>query len=128
MRASACRLEPRSSVRRPPIRSHTQPDARRLTTPKPSMSDSIWAPRATPWPRSPQYATMWTWGIDMATQQLRPAMTSTVCSAAGDIPSGREDRETTWEVADGGAVSGEPRRRVRARGSITATQKTAIPR
>ena len=34
---------------------------------------------------------MWTCGIDIATQQLTPAMISTICSAAGDIPNGRDD-------------------------------------
>ena len=121
--------EPSSSVRRPPIRSQIQPEARRLTMPKPSISDSICAPRAAPWPRSPQYATMWTCGIDIATQQLTPAMTSTVCSAAGDIPSGRDDRDADARgrgrrsrsaATAAGAAS--------ASGTMVATQNTAMPR
>ena len=43
-----CRTEPSSSVRRPPMRSQIQPEASRLTMPKPSISDSISAPRAAP--------------------------------------------------------------------------------
>ena len=46
--------DPSSSVRSPPIRSEIQPDTSRLTTPSPSISDSISAPRAAPKPRSPQ--------------------------------------------------------------------------
>ncbi len=110
------------------MRSQIQPDASRLTTPKPSISDSICAPRAAPWPRSLEYATMWTCGIDIATQQLRPAMTSTVCRAKGDMPSGRGDRVATCAVAAAVSVSGDRRRRTSVSGSIVATQNTAMPR
>jgi len=40
--------EPSSSVLSPPMRSQMSPDVRRLTIPKPSISDSICAPRAAP--------------------------------------------------------------------------------
>ena len=46
--AAPCSTEPRSSVRRPPMRSQIAPETRRLTTPEASISDSIWAPRAAP--------------------------------------------------------------------------------
>src|SRR5688572_12506629 len=127
MSAKACKLDPSSSVRRPPIRSQIQPDARRLTTPKPSISDSISAPRAAPCPRSPEYATMWTCGIDIATQQLSPAMISTACSAAGDIPRGREMCDATCGGAEVASVSGDRRRRASANGTMDATQKTPMP-
>ena len=39
-------IEPISSVRTPPMRSAMKPEAMRLTMPKPSISDSISAPRA----------------------------------------------------------------------------------
>ena len=52
--ATPCSTEPSSSVRSPPMRSEIQPDTSRLTTPMPSISDSISAPRAAPKPRSPQ--------------------------------------------------------------------------
>ena len=41
-------VEPSSSVPTPPIRSAIRPEASRLTTPRPSISDSISAPRAGP--------------------------------------------------------------------------------
>src|SRR5687767_11334635 len=74
------------------------------------------------------YATMWTCGIDIATQQLKPATTRTACSAFGDIPSGRGDRDATPAVVTLLSVSGERRRRTSTRGNIAATQKTAMPR
>ena len=49
-----CSVEPTSKVGSPPMRSATQPDPTRLTTPSPSMGDSISVPRAGPWPRSAQ--------------------------------------------------------------------------
>ena len=54
------KVEPSKSVRMPPIRSQTSPETSRLAIPKPSMSESICAPRAAPNPRSLQYATIWT--------------------------------------------------------------------
>ncbi len=71
---------------------------------------------------------MCTCGIDIATQQLRPAMISTVWSAAGDIPSGRRDHEAAYALADVGGVSGGRRRSARASGTMVATQNTAMPR
>ncbi len=71
---------------------------------------------------------MWTCGIDIATQQLTPAMTSTVCSAAGDIPRGRGDRDAARGVVDVVLVSGDRRRRASTSGNMVATQKTAMPR
>jgi len=44
----ACSIEPRRSVRSPPMWSQIQPDTSRLTIPRPSMSESISAPRAAP--------------------------------------------------------------------------------
>ncbi len=51
--------------------------------PKPSISDSISAPRAAAKPRSLHRATMCTWGMDMATQQATPAVHSKPSSSAG---------------------------------------------
>ena len=70
---------------------------------------------------------MCTCGMDIATQQLRPAMISTVCSAAGDIPSGRCDHDATCDVADVAAVRGDRRRRARASGTMVTTQNTPMP-
>jgi|GEM_PF-3195787 hypothetical protein len=67
--------------------------------PKPSISDSIGAPRAMPYPRPLQRATMWTCGIAIATQHARPATTKRACIAAGDSvvtaggPAAQEQRE-----------------------------------
>ncbi len=52
--ATPCSTEPSSSVFSPPMRSEIQPDTNRLTTPMPSMTASISAPRAAPKPRSLQ--------------------------------------------------------------------------
>jgi hypothetical protein len=71
---------------------------------------------------------MWTCGIDIATQQLRPAITRTVCSAAGDMPSGRDDRAGARGTAEATASSGDRRRMASTSGSMLATQKMAIPR
>jgi len=110
------------------MRSQIQPEASRLTTPNPSMSDSIRAPRAAPWPRSAEYATMCTCGIDIATQQLRPAITSTICRAPGDIPSGRSVPAAACCAGEATAVRGERRRSTSESGTIVVTQKTAMPR
>ncbi len=72
---------------------------------------------------------MWTCGIDIATQQLRPAMTSTVCSAAGDMPSGRDGCDEARGAQEAtGASRGDRRRSARVSGSMVATQKMAMPR
>jgi hypothetical protein len=71
---------------------------------------------------------MWTCGIDMATQQLRPAMINRVWSAAGDIPRGRTDGEPAGDVVVVVPASGDRRRKVSASGSMVTTQKPAIPR
>ena len=71
---------------------------------------------------------MCTCGIDMATQQERPAMISTVCSAAGDMSRGRPVRAAARPVTAVGPAIGERRRSARASGSMVITQKTAIPR
>ena len=52
--ATPCSTEPSSRVRRPPMRSEIQPESSRLSTPIPSITDSISAPRAAPNPRSLQ--------------------------------------------------------------------------
>jgi hypothetical protein len=46
--------EPINSVAEPPIASETIPEPIREMMPRKSMSESISAPRATPYPRSPQ--------------------------------------------------------------------------
>ena len=46
--AMPCSIDPRTSVRNPPIRSQMAPEMRRLAIPKPSMIDNISAPRAAP--------------------------------------------------------------------------------
>ena len=106
--------------------------------PKASISDSISAPRAAPKPRSLQYATMCTCGIDMATQQATPATHSSACSAAGEKPSGRSDTEaaTGAPEACGGtsdagvmdrAADGGRGRSTNASGSIATRQKMPTP-
>jgi len=45
---ATCSDAPSTSVRKPPMRSQMNPNAIRLTTPKPSISESICAPRAGP--------------------------------------------------------------------------------
>ncbi len=70
---------------------------------------------------------MWTCGIDIATQQLRPAMTSKVCSAAGDSPCGRGDHDARWEVEEVASVDGDCRRSASASGNMVDTQKRAMP-
>src|SRR5262249_9989689 len=67
-------------------------------------------------------------GIDIATQQLRPAMTSTVWRAAGDIPNGSGDGNADPWVATVDSVSGDRRRRDSVSGNMVATQKIAMPR
>src|SRR5215510_10586429 len=46
--ATPCSAEPSSMVHSPPMRSAMKPEAMRLMMPKPSMADSISAPRAGP--------------------------------------------------------------------------------
>ncbi len=72
---------------------------------------------------------MCTCGIDIATQQLRPAITSTVCSAARDMPSGRDGHVADPLGVAGvtGPVRGERRRSISESGSMVATQNTATP-
>ena len=48
MLSIVCNAEPTSNVRSPPIRSQITPKISRLTMPKPSISESICAPRAGP--------------------------------------------------------------------------------
>ena len=61
--------------------------------------------------------------------KVREAMTSKVCSAAGDIPSGCGERTVALDVADALSTSGDRRRRASsASGTIVATQKTPMPR
>src|SRR5262245_65919705 len=71
---------------------------------------------------------MCTCGIDIATQQLRPAITSTVWRAAGDIPKESGDRDADPGVAPAGSVNDGRRRRDSVSGNMVATQKTAMPR
>ena len=112
------------------MRSEIQPEASRLTTPIPSISDSISAPRAAPKPRSPQYATMCTWGMDIATQQETPATHSSACTMPGAMPIGRSPACACPGVAAAAGTrtcSGGRGRSTRASGSITATQNTPMP-
>ena len=117
--ATPCSTEPSSSVRRPPMRSEIQPEASRLTMPQAEHQRQHFARRARRRnPRSPQYATMCTCGIDIATQHATPAMHSSVCSAAGDSPSGRSARGCLRRRAARRRASGGRRRSTSASGSI----------
>ena len=50
-----------------------------------NIKDNISAPTAGPKPKSMQNATIWTCGIDIATQQPIPAIESKMVSILGDI-------------------------------------------
>jgi hypothetical protein len=107
------------------MRSQIQPEASRLTMPKASISESICAPRAAPKPRSAQYATIWTCGIDIATQHATPAIDRSPSSALGDSPSGvaLDLPESKASVdASGGRFAS-----TKASGSMVAKQKTPTP-
>ena len=71
---------------------------------------------------------MCTCGIDIATQQLSPARTSTTCSAARDIPSGCVVHAVARPTADAAAASGKRRRSASDSGAIVITQNAAMPR
>ena len=79
---------PASSVLIPPIQSEIHPETSLEMTPHPSIMDNISAPRWVANPRSDEYATMCTWGIDMPTQQPTPAKHSNPCNELGASPSG----------------------------------------
>ena len=110
------------------MRSEIHPETRRLTMPRPSISDSISAPRAAPKPRSPQYATIWTCGIDIATQHDTPATHSSACRCPGAGPSAASEPWTTpLAAACSAACSGGRRRSTSASGTIDAMQNTPMP-
>ena len=91
------------------------------------MSESISAPRAAPYPRSPQYATMCTCGIDIATQHATPATMSSACAAPGERPKGRSVPVPGAKGA-GAAASGGRRCRKKRERVIATAQKTPMPK
>ena len=70
---------------------------------------------------------MWTCGIDIATQQLRLAMTSMACSAPGDSPRGRGDHDAGGKLDDAGSVGGGRLLSTRVSGNMVTAQDRAIP-
>src|ERR1051325_10234452 len=71
--AAHCRIELRNAVSSPPVRSDSQPQPWRLKKPMPSSTDSMVAPSVLEIPRSLQNATRCCCGIDIVTQQRKPA-------------------------------------------------------
>ena len=67
---------------------------------------------------------MWTCGIDMATQQAKPARQSTTCSALGERPSPGPPARKSAEAA--GSV-GARRRNTSRNGSMLSAQNTPMP-
>ena len=126
--ATPCSADPHSSVRTPPMRSHTRPETMRLTMPQASISDSISAPRAAPKPRSVQYATMCTCGIAIATQHATPATHSSSCACPGRRPNGRlrSTRTAAAEPTCGNTSSGGRWRMRSASSSMPAPHTSPI--
>ena len=69
---------------------------------------------------------MWTCGIDMATQQAKPAISSSTCSARGDRPS--DSGDFTPPVVTEVSCAGGRRRSARESGSIVARQNRPMPK
>ena len=96
--------------------------------PKPSITASISAPRAAPYPRSPQYATMCTCGIDMATQQPSPAMPRRACAWPGDKPNGELGPGPVSSELDVRGDAGGRWRMTKASEVIATKQKMPMPK
>src|SRR6185503_4976443 len=139
--AAAWQAEPAITVRSPPIRSASEPQAWRARKAQPSISDSMAAPCVGLMPMSPQKATMCADGIDIGMQQQKPATQSSACATLGEKPatSGRPpDADEPWRAGTGGGLGGSLRKKVAGRmkpsentpnTSITACQpNVAMPR
>ena len=78
-----------------------------------NINDNISAPRAGPKPRSVQYATMCTWGMDIATQQATPATLSKPNARLRGRPNGvslaQEVREICAPAGVGKVLGGRVR-------------------
>ena len=85
-KARHCRVDPNNNTRNPPNRSARMPDTKRLATPPNSINDNICAPTAGPYPKSAQNDTIWTCGMDIATQHPIPAAASAQAKTLGGIP------------------------------------------
>ena len=85
--ATNWKAEAARMVRRPPIRSDSQPQNCRLTKAQPSRTDSMAAPCVGGMPRSPQNATRWPCGMAIGTQQQKPARPSNASATLGFRPS-----------------------------------------
>jgi hypothetical protein len=99
--------------------------------PNPIISASISAPRAAGKPRSAQYATMCTCGMDIATQHATPDTHSSPCSWLGETPSGRSRFDDAPRApAPAGAspeIAGGFRRRASANNGIASKQIRPVP-
>ena len=116
--AAAWQAEPAKSVRRPPIRSATQPQNCRLTKAVPSSTESITAPRVGEIPTSVQRATRWLRGIAMGMQQRKDAKQSSAKVAPLLKPTARTPAGTPSPAVPALATSGGGRRKSAASGMM----------
>ena len=70
---------------------------------------------------------MWTCGIDIAMQHVRPATIRSPWSAPGEKPSGRGEPVAARAPAGESSNAGGRRRSTSASGRMTATQKRPMP-